>query len=151
MYRYHTTCDSRTHLNYRYHTLKYAPLPLPSNKLYFLIKCYIINALNAVQFCFNYRLNTINAYIYLQWNTTHIHIFIRAAISEHTQFFFCSCIHTFHQFGGKRIYLYTWNNNQLDPFASQLTIHTCEGIVSRLSRLSVLLSSSFCGSRNVHW
>ena len=26
-----------------------------------------------------------------------------------------------HQFGAKRVYLYTFNSNQLDPFASELT------------------------------
>ena len=64
------------------------------NKRYFLIKHFIINALTG----YTYRLNTVNTYIFIQWNTAHMHTFIQAVISAQAGFFswvFFSCVHTF--------------------------------------------------------
>ena len=44
------------------------------------------------------------------------------------------CMHnTFRQLGGKRVYLYTLNSNQLDPFAFQLTIYLDKMPASRVN------------------
>ena len=51
-----------------------------------------------------YRLNTMNTYIYIQWNTTHIYTFTQAAILVQIQFIVVCFMHTH--------------------------IHTCVGVVS---------------------
>ena len=51
-------------------------------------------------------------------------------------------VNFYHQFGGKRVYLYTWNNNQLDPFASELMLYSVQTAIG--NSCSTLIKMGLC-------